>query len=467
MERALYDAALQPWLDGWVAAARGCHEHAAETDKPCGVLPNALHSPDAPLPLERELGVDLPGLLMVLMGLAVVFVYHWRKMLHCCVDRAGEAISKELKRIIELEEREEQERARRQQHTIATISEEAPTPAAGRKGGRASTMWMLKLLGNQISDDTSEQEMPHMSITGTVFAKRSALKIKNLAKSAVRRRADIFQLAALAVTDATPEHKIPLFHAAVSGELAELTRVEARYRGEAFLPGKVSAYNGDRTYNIDYDNGEKEDGVSHELIRVVATYRDLVRTVLSARALACFLIIAGGAMMLAHRAYDWRPGKLSDFGGHNRDWWIPGCHILPGTFDYPRQVDPLLNALTIGFIATNNTEYLEPLESMASLVLSFLDTPESERETQPTGSALWAAGVAKGQVLKASLNAVALGLPDPLLQRTRELVAREYASNDDGARNTTTAGYTRYRLGCANEASFEASGTVTLVPSFM
>ena len=56
--RRLQDAsvlagALEPWLEGWVHASRGCGEAGPKNrpnPKPCGVLPNALHVSDAPLP---------------------------------------------------------------------------------------------------------------------------------------------------------------------------------------------------------------------------------------------------------------------------------------------------------------------------------------------------------------------------------------------------------------------------------
>ena len=50
-------------------------------------------------------------------------------------------------------------------------------------------------------------------------------------------------------------------------ELDVGTRVEARYKGKKkYYPGKVAARSGD-TYDIDYDDGEKESGVARNLIR--------------------------------------------------------------------------------------------------------------------------------------------------------------------------------------------------------
>ena len=43
--------------------------------------------------------------------------------------------------------------------------------------------------------------------------------------------------------------------------------IEAKYRGKKkYYPGKIAARSGD-TYDIDYDDGEKESGVARNLIR--------------------------------------------------------------------------------------------------------------------------------------------------------------------------------------------------------
>merc|ERR1719171_1093331 len=52
------------------------------------------------------------------------------------------------------------------------------------------------------------------------------------------------------------------------GKLREGDKVEARYRGKSrYYPGKISRDRGDGTYDIDYDDGERESRVSEELIR--------------------------------------------------------------------------------------------------------------------------------------------------------------------------------------------------------
>ena len=50
--------------------------------------------------------------------------------------------------------------------------------------------------------------------------------------------------------------------------LREGEEVEARYRGKArYYPGRISSVNRDGTYDIDYDDGEKEIGVREDLIK--------------------------------------------------------------------------------------------------------------------------------------------------------------------------------------------------------
>ena len=50
--------------------------------------------------------------------------------------------------------------------------------------------------------------------------------------------------------------------------LEEGMKVEARYRGRSrYYPGKIRRENRDGTFDIDYDDGEKEMGVAEELIR--------------------------------------------------------------------------------------------------------------------------------------------------------------------------------------------------------
>ncbi|KAK7238987.1 cytidine deaminase [Aureococcus anophagefferens] len=52
------------------------------------------------------------------------------------------------------------------------------------------------------------------------------------------------------------------------GKLREGDKVEARYRGrEKYYPGKIGRDRGDGTYDIDYDDGEKETRVEERLIR--------------------------------------------------------------------------------------------------------------------------------------------------------------------------------------------------------
>jgi hypothetical protein len=49
--------------------------------------------------------------------------------------------------------------------------------------------------------------------------------------------------------------------------------VEADYRGRGkFFPGKISRVRLNGTYDIDYDDGEKELGIAKDMIRVKARY---------------------------------------------------------------------------------------------------------------------------------------------------------------------------------------------------
>ena len=58
------------------------------------------------------------------------------------------------------------------------------------------------------------------------------------------------------------------------GRLSEGDKVEARYRGrEKYYPGKISRDRGDGTYDISYDDGERETRVEESLIRKVGGSR--------------------------------------------------------------------------------------------------------------------------------------------------------------------------------------------------
>ena len=56
------------------------------------------------------------------------------------------------------------------------------------------------------------------------------------------------------------------------GELVVGGRIEARYKGrEKWYPGKISRVRLNGTFDIDYDDGEKELGVARDLIRVIGS----------------------------------------------------------------------------------------------------------------------------------------------------------------------------------------------------
>ena len=56
-----------------------------------------------------------------------------------------------------------------------------------------------------------------------------------------------------------------------NGPLMVWDKVEADYHGNGkYYPGKISRVHNDGTYDVDYDDGEKETKVEQKLIRLVA-----------------------------------------------------------------------------------------------------------------------------------------------------------------------------------------------------
>ena len=56
--------------------------------------------------------------------------------------------------------------------------------------------------------------------------------------------------------------------AAAAMSSARAPKVEARYRGRSrYFPGRIARENRDGTYDIDYDDGEKEQGVEKSMIK--------------------------------------------------------------------------------------------------------------------------------------------------------------------------------------------------------
>ena len=52
------------------------------------------------------------------------------------------------------------------------------------------------------------------------------------------------------------------------GRLREGDKIEARYRGRSrYYPGRIARDRGDGSYDVDYDDGEKETRVLEELIK--------------------------------------------------------------------------------------------------------------------------------------------------------------------------------------------------------
>jgi hypothetical protein len=64
-----------------------------------------------------------------------------------------------------------------------------------------------------------------------------------------------------------------------SSSLREGMKVEARYRGKAkYYPGVIKRENRDGTFDVDYDDGEKEMFLSSELIRTLESGGNVART---------------------------------------------------------------------------------------------------------------------------------------------------------------------------------------------
>ncbi|EQC30141.1 hypothetical protein SDRG_12199 [Saprolegnia diclina VS20] len=75
--------------------------------------------------------------------------------------------------------------------------------------------------------------------------------------------------ASTAKPTASPPAKQAAKKAATSGDELDVgTKVEARYKGKtAYCPGTITKVNNDESFDITYDNGEKESGVDRDLIR--------------------------------------------------------------------------------------------------------------------------------------------------------------------------------------------------------
>ncbi|KAJ1453684.1 hypothetical protein M885DRAFT_273210 [Pelagophyceae sp. CCMP2097] len=101
-----------------------------------------------------------------------------------------------------------------------------------------------------------------------------------------------------------------------ANDLAVGDAVEARYRGKGkYYPGRIGAVGGDGTFNVDYDDGEKETGVG----------RDLIRRVGAAPAVASANDLAVGDLVEARykgkgKFYAGRIGAVGGDGTYNVDY---------------------------------------------------------------------------------------------------------------------------------------------------
>ena len=69
-----------------------------------------------------------------------------------------------------------------------------------------------------------------------------------------------------------PRSISPTKAAAAASRIKEGDKVDADYRGKGkYYPGKISRDRGDGTYDVDYDDGEKETSVEEKLIRAAGT----------------------------------------------------------------------------------------------------------------------------------------------------------------------------------------------------
>lgn len=65
---------------------------------------------------------------------------------------------------------------------------------------------------------------------------------------------------------------------AASGEISVGSKIEARYRGrDKYFPGRVRRVNANGTFDIDYDDGEKEINVDRFLIRTTESRTPLMQ----------------------------------------------------------------------------------------------------------------------------------------------------------------------------------------------
>ena len=74
-------------------------------------------------------------------------------------------------------------------------------------------------------------------------------------------------------------------------------------------------------------------------------------------------------------------------GGPNPVWWNPGCHITDKTFQYPRALAMMTDALIVAYLRTEDPLYLDPFRHMVNAWTQTRITP-----TDPeSGNLQWAA----------------------------------------------------------------------------
>ena len=115
-------------------------------------------------------------------------------------------------------------------------------------------------------------------------------------------------------------------------------KVEARYRGNArAYPGRIARVNGDGTYNVDYDDGEKERGVAADLIKLLESGGERGGSSSStATELVTALLTAGADPDATNKAKQTLPPLYHAAGlKHERNQLKPAFTLTPTTVGRP------------------------------------------------------------------------------------------------------------------------------------
>ena len=139
-----------------------------------------------------------------------------------------------------------------------------------------------------------------------------------------------------------------------------------------------------------------------------AWLRPYLRRLFTADALAALLATVGAVLAICHAALGLREGKLTEAGGYGNNWWSPGCHIMPGVFAFPAQVENLMHALQAAATIHEDPFYMLPFLSMTATLNAVYNGTYAGPEDE--GSAKWAALELESAVQSTLKVADALGL---------------------------------------------------------